>query len=136
MRDDETSEQINHDRRRVLGTTTIGIAAAGTVGLLPVHPVSAADDTIRPFRISVSEEQLVDLRRRIAATRWPDRETVADESQGVQLAALKSHATGERITTGAKPRRSSMLCRSSSPRLMGSTFISFMFVRSMKMPCR
>ena len=40
---------------------------------------------IRPFRVNVAEEALVDLRRRIAATRWPDRETVADRSQGVQL---------------------------------------------------
>jgi pimeloyl-ACP methyl ester carboxylesterase len=40
---------------------------------------------IRSFRINIPEDQLVDLRRRIAATRWPDRETVADESQGAQL---------------------------------------------------
>src|SRR4051794_3569447 len=42
-----------------------------------------------PFRVNVPEEQLVDLRRRIAATRWPDRETVADQSQGVQLARIQ-----------------------------------------------
>ena len=41
---------------------------------------------VRPFRIDVPEEELVDLRRRMAATRWPDRETVTDQSQGVQLA--------------------------------------------------
>ena len=41
---------------------------------------------VRPFRIDVPEEELVDLRRRVAATRWPDRETVTDQSQGVQLA--------------------------------------------------
>jgi pimeloyl-ACP methyl ester carboxylesterase len=40
---------------------------------------------IRPFRIDVPEEELVELRRRIAATRWPEKETVADESQGVPL---------------------------------------------------
>jgi len=39
---------------------------------------------IRPFSVEVPEEDLVDLRRRIAATRWPERETVADESQGVR----------------------------------------------------
>jgi pimeloyl-ACP methyl ester carboxylesterase len=44
---------------------------------------------IRPFHVEVSEEDLVDLRRRIAATRWPERETVADESQGVQLATMQ-----------------------------------------------
>ncbi|MFZ0018663.1 MAG: epoxide hydrolase N-terminal domain-containing protein, partial [Acetobacteraceae bacterium] len=46
-------------------------------------------DTIRPFRIDVSEQDLVDLRRRLAATRWPDKETVQDESQGVPLPTLQ-----------------------------------------------
>jgi pimeloyl-ACP methyl ester carboxylesterase len=46
-------------------------------------------DAIRPFRIEVPEEELVDLRRRLAATRWPQRETVADQSQGVQLATIQ-----------------------------------------------
>jgi len=44
---------------------------------------------IRPFRVNIPEEALVDLRHRIAATRWPDRETVADQSQGAQLAKLQ-----------------------------------------------
>jgi len=47
---------------------------------------------IRPFRIDVPEEQLVDLRRRVEATRWPERETVADQSQGVQLATIQALA--------------------------------------------
>lgn len=50
-------------------------------------------DAIRPFRVSVSDEQLADLRRRIAATRWPDKETVADASQGVRLATMKQLAS-------------------------------------------
>jgi pimeloyl-ACP methyl ester carboxylesterase len=45
---------------------------------------------IRPFNVSVPEQALVDLRRRIAATRWPDRETVPDRSQGVQLEKLQA----------------------------------------------
>ena len=50
----------------------------------------AADDaSMRPFHITVPDEALVDLRRRIAATRWPERETVDDASQGVQLAKLQ-----------------------------------------------
>jgi len=44
---------------------------------------------IRPFHVEVPEEDLVELRRRIAATRWPERETVADETQGVQLATMQ-----------------------------------------------
>ena len=45
-----------------------------------------ADDTIRPFRVGFPEDEVADLRRRIAATRWPDQETVTDDSQGVRLA--------------------------------------------------
>jgi pimeloyl-ACP methyl ester carboxylesterase len=45
--------------------------------------------TIRPFQFTAPEEALADLRRRIAATRWPDGETVNDASQGVQLAAMQ-----------------------------------------------
>jgi len=53
-------------------------------------PASAAGDTaIRPFQVHVPEAALVDLRRRIAETRWPDRETVTDRSQGNQLGKLK-----------------------------------------------
>jgi pimeloyl-ACP methyl ester carboxylesterase len=44
---------------------------------------------IRPFRVVVPEEELAELRRRIAATRWPERETVPDETQGVQLDTMQ-----------------------------------------------
>jgi pimeloyl-ACP methyl ester carboxylesterase len=47
---------------------------------------------VRPFRIDVPEEDLVDLRRRIEATRWPERETVDDSSQGVRLATIQELA--------------------------------------------
>jgi pimeloyl-ACP methyl ester carboxylesterase len=47
---------------------------------------------VRDFHIDVPEEELVDLRQRIAATRWPERETVADQSQGVQLATIQALA--------------------------------------------
>jgi len=45
--------------------------------------------SIRPFKVHVLEEQLSDLRRRIAAPRWPEKETVTDASQGVQLATMQ-----------------------------------------------
>ncbi len=48
-----------------------------------------ATAAVRPFRVSVPDEALTDLRRRILATRWPDKETVADRSQGPQLAELQ-----------------------------------------------
>ena len=51
--------------------------------------MAAEDNTVRPFRVDIPEDELADLRRRIAATRWPERETVADESQGVQLATMQ-----------------------------------------------
>ena len=47
---------------------------------------------IRPFQIDISDDALADLRRRIAATRWPTKELVADRSQGVQLATMQALA--------------------------------------------
>ena len=47
---------------------------------------------IRPFNVNVPEEELTDLRRRINATRWPERELVNDISQGVQLATMQKLA--------------------------------------------
>jgi pimeloyl-ACP methyl ester carboxylesterase len=52
----------------------------------------AGAEAIRPFNIDVPEEDLADLRRRIAATRWPSRELVGDRSQGVQLATTQALA--------------------------------------------
>jgi pimeloyl-ACP methyl ester carboxylesterase len=84
------SEVINQDRRQLMSIAAMGIAVASAASLFPSQLTAApAGDAIRPFHITVPEEQLVDLRRRIAATRWPDRETVADQSQGVQLAKFQ-----------------------------------------------
>ena len=52
-----------------------------------------AADAIRPFNVNVPEEELTELRRRISATRWPERETVTDASQGVQLATMEKLAS-------------------------------------------
>ncbi|HXK13602.1 MAG TPA: epoxide hydrolase N-terminal domain-containing protein, partial [Gaiellaceae bacterium] len=52
----------------------------------------AGATAIRSFESEVPEAELDDLRRRIAATRWPDKELVTDRSQGVQLAALQELA--------------------------------------------
>src|SRR5882724_11136223 len=68
-------------------------AAAGAVSLLPAQMAAAAGDTaIRPFRVNVPEADLADLRKRIAATKWPEREQVADATQGVQLATMQKLA--------------------------------------------
>jgi len=47
---------------------------------------------VRPFHFEVKQEELDDLRRRVAATRWPEKETVTDQSQGVQLATIQALA--------------------------------------------
>src|SRR4030088_2113727 len=91
------SEEISHPRRRFLGTAamTIGAAsgAAGAFGLAPARPADEGEGReLRPSRVSFPADALVDLRRRIAATRWPGEETVADPSQGVQLATVQQLA--------------------------------------------
>src|ERR1700730_1378370 len=88
-----TTEEIDQDRREFLGAAAMGIVVAGAPRLLAA-PLAAAPtaDVIRPFRVAGPEEQLVDLRRRVLATRWPDRETVSDASQGVQFATTQKLA--------------------------------------------
>jgi Epoxide hydrolase N terminus len=49
-------------------------------------------DAIRPFRVNIPEQTLADLRRRIMATQWPEKELVSDQSQGVQLATMEELA--------------------------------------------
>jgi pimeloyl-ACP methyl ester carboxylesterase len=48
------------------------------------------DESVRPYHISISQDALTDLRNRVNATRWPDKETVADQSQGVKLQQIQS----------------------------------------------
>jgi pimeloyl-ACP methyl ester carboxylesterase len=64
-------------------------AKAGERPFIGAAPTAEAEDTIRPFEFHASDADLADLKRRIAATRWPDRETVTDDSQGVQLATMQ-----------------------------------------------
>jgi pimeloyl-ACP methyl ester carboxylesterase len=49
----------------------------------------AEDDSVRPFRVDFPEAELAELRRRVNATRWPERETVSDDSQGIRLATVQ-----------------------------------------------
>src|SRR5215207_2172332 len=55
----------------------------------PTSREAASAEAIRPFRAHVPDADIADLRRRLAATRWPDKETVTDASQGAQLATLQ-----------------------------------------------
>jgi hypothetical protein len=86
------SDFVDRDRRRLLTTATMAIAAAGVASLFPAPAPAVESDAIRPFRINIPEADLVDLRRRVLATRWPDRETVMDQSQGARLAKLQELA--------------------------------------------
>ncbi len=53
-------------------------------------PTTGGDQSIRPFHINFPQDALIDLKRRLAMTQWPERETVTDRSQGVQLATMKA----------------------------------------------
>jgi pimeloyl-ACP methyl ester carboxylesterase len=81
------------DRREFLGAAAMGIVSASAASVLSTHPAPAAESgAIRPFRIGVPEEELANLRERVLMTRWPDRETVVDPSQGVQLKTVRQLA--------------------------------------------
>ncbi|HVJ40174.1 MAG TPA: epoxide hydrolase [Dongiaceae bacterium] len=93
MLTNSVTEVIDHDRRKILGATALGFAMAGAANVLPSHLAAAASgDAIRPFRVQFPDAALADLRRRLAATRWPERETVNDDSQGVRLATIQKLA--------------------------------------------
>src|SRR5690349_4632259 len=88
-RQEEFMSPLSPSRRDLLATA----ATAAAVSFIPSALVAATSgDTILPFTASFSKDQLDDLRRRVAATRWPDKETVADASQGVQLATIQKLA--------------------------------------------
>ncbi|HYI41801.1 MAG TPA: alpha/beta fold hydrolase [Allosphingosinicella sp.] len=69
---------------------TAAFTESGTTNVNLVEPGPSA--SIRPFQFQASDEDLADLKRRILATRWPERETVDDDSQGVQLATARKLA--------------------------------------------
>ena len=77
----------------VFSSLSYGQTVAGTESILVAQadmPRTAADDpSVRPFKVQIPQAALDDLRRRIAATRWPDKETATDQSQGAQLAKLQ-----------------------------------------------
>jgi pimeloyl-ACP methyl ester carboxylesterase len=104
------SDKINHQRRRFLGiaamtiaTTQLGRFGSANAQSSQTKPketattqsrtVQSTDTTaIRPFRINMPQAAIVELRRRITATQWPEKETVADQSQGVQIATMQKLA--------------------------------------------
>jgi pimeloyl-ACP methyl ester carboxylesterase len=79
-------------RRDLLVAAAAAGASTGYASAGRAASEDSSDEAIRPFRVEVPDKALIDLRRRIAMTRWPDRETVPDESQGVQLGAIQEIA--------------------------------------------
>jgi pimeloyl-ACP methyl ester carboxylesterase len=74
----------------LLAMSAIGTGAASLVSVSTAQ--AAANEEIRPFNVHFSDEQLADLRKRVAATKWPSKEIVKDASQGVQCATLEKLA--------------------------------------------
>jgi hypothetical protein len=90
----EASESRQFSRRSLLlGGAAVGLAST-TLPLVGTFASEAArrpaPDWIRPFQVNIPEAALVDLRLRLAATRWPDGETVTDRSQGTPIEKLKA----------------------------------------------
>jgi pimeloyl-ACP methyl ester carboxylesterase len=89
------------ERRQFLASAAVGavgtllpLGVEGAVAAPAPKPTAAPGDTsIRPFKYHASDAELADLKRRIKATKWPDRETVADDSQGVQLTTTQKLAS-------------------------------------------
>ena len=95
-------------RRMTLSTCALFLCASSTYAQTMTAPTptrnassamvpttksrTAVDEAVRPFKVKIPQEQLNDLKRRIKATRWPDKETVTDETQGVPLATLQELA--------------------------------------------
>jgi pimeloyl-ACP methyl ester carboxylesterase len=92
---DQATATCEHrqNRRQFVGTVLTGIVGVGAASLLPLQTASAAKrDEIRPFHVDFPERELVELRQRVAATRWPDKETVTNDSQGVKLETIQKLA--------------------------------------------
>lgn len=115
--------------------------AAGTQASAFSAPTAAqreaADDkAIRTFHVDIPEADLVDLRRRIAATRWPERETVADQSQGVQLATLQALVRYWGTDYDWRKAEAKLNALPQFLTNIASTFISFTCTRVMQACCR
>lgn len=101
MSNESSSSSASPSRRSMLATS----ATAGVLGVLSGLPAAAQSKSppqkentvtdnaaIRPFQVGFPGAELVELRRRVNATKWPERETVADASQGVRLATVQNLA--------------------------------------------
>src|SRR5215468_1175200 len=82
--------------KSILATTVVAgaLAMQGTVSEAQSGPYvnASSDEVVRPFQFHAAQADLDDLHRRILATKWPEKETVSDQTQGVQLATMKALA--------------------------------------------
>jgi pimeloyl-ACP methyl ester carboxylesterase len=104
MKTTEMFEENNQTRRHFLRNTAMAVGAVqfGVTALANAQSGASANDSGaitpveanigRPFKINFSDAELADLRQRVLMTRWPDRETVTDDTQGVQLATVQELA--------------------------------------------
>ena len=84
-----TPRASRHPRLRLTASVLALALFSLTGSSLAFAATPAQSESIRPFKVHVPQADLDDLRQRVLATRWPDKETVNDESQGVQLAKVK-----------------------------------------------
>ena len=97
-----TLEKAQHNRRIFRAATLVAIAFIPLFVAASSYAQAADSSTaIRPFHFKASEAQLVELRKRIKATQWPEKETVADTSQGVQGLHLEARYNYENLRTGS-----------------------------------
>src|SRR5207245_11442897 len=78
------------------GWTLVALLIGGTIAMSAAQAqvkTEGGADAIRPFTVHFPDEALADLKRRIAATRWPERETVTNKSPAVQLATVQKLAS-------------------------------------------
>lgn len=81
------------NKRNFAGTILTGaLILLGVSGFAQTSPVTDAN-SIRPFHVNIPEAAIADLRQRVQATRWPEKETVTDQTQGVQLEKIQKLVT-------------------------------------------
>jgi pimeloyl-ACP methyl ester carboxylesterase len=87
-------DAMSRVEQKVTRRTLLAVAAsAGAIGVFPkAFAATGTVSELRPFKFTASKDQLTDLHRRVAATRWPDEENVTDDSQGVRLDTIKKLA--------------------------------------------
>ncbi|MDQ3234637.1 MAG: epoxide hydrolase N-terminal domain-containing protein, partial [Pseudobdellovibrionaceae bacterium] len=85
-----SSLSVSHNRRVAFASSAVVIALGVVLGVTAQARAGAPADTkVRAFHVHIPDSELADLRQRLEMTRWPERETVTDRSQGVQLATMQ-----------------------------------------------